>query len=192
MVEEAYEAIKEGSPEHLREELGDVLEQVLLHAQIEEDGGGFDIDDICRGLNEKLVRRHPHVFGPGAGAADSAGAALDSWDKVKATECADERDTVHTEGLLDSVPKSLSALMQAQKLSRRVAKVGFDWDSKDGVWEKFAEERAEYEAEDPSSDARAEEFGDLLFGLCLTAAAVREGRPSPVVWKPILKPLAKN
>ena len=132
MVEEAYEAveaIKEGSSEHLQEELGDVLEQVLLHSQIESDDGGFDIDDVCRALNEKLVRRHPHVFGPEAGNAHDADAALDAWDSVKAAERANEEDRVHTEGLLDSVPYSLPALMQAQKLSKRVAKLGFDWDS---------------------------------------------------------------
>ena len=166
MVEEAYEAveaIKEGSSEHLQEELGDVLEQVLLHSQIESDDGGFDIDDVCRALNEKLVRRHPHVFGPEAGNAHDADAALDAWDSVKAAERANEEDRVHTEGLLDSVPYSLPALMQAQKLSKRVAKVGFDWDSVHDIWQKVAEERAEYEAEAPGSEARAEEFGDLLF-----------------------------
>ena len=166
MIEEAYEAveaIKEGSSEHLQEELGDVLEQVLLHSQIESDDDGFDIDDVCRALNEKLVRRHPHVFGPEAGNAHDADAALDAWDSVKAAERANEEDRVHTEGLLDSVPHSLPALMQAQKLSKRVAKVGFDWDSVHDIWQKVAEERAEYEAEAPGSEARAEEFGDLLF-----------------------------
>ena len=165
MVEEAYEAveaIKEGSSEHLQEELGDVLEQVLLHSQIESDDGGFDIDDVCRALNEKLVRRHPHVFGPEAGNAHDADAALDAWDSVKAAERANEEDRVHAEGLLDSVPYSLPALMQAQKLSKRVAKVGFDWDSVHDIWQKVAEERAEYEVEAPGSEARAEEFGDLL------------------------------
>lgn len=125
MIEEAYEAveaIKEGSSEHLQEELGDVLEQVLLHSQIESDDGGFDIDDVCRALNEKLVRRHPHVFGPEAGNAHDADAALDAWDSVKAAERASEEDRVHTEGLLDSVPHSLPALMQAQKLSKRRVK----------------------------------------------------------------------
>lgn len=166
MIEEAYEAveaIKEGSSEHLQEELGDVLEQVLLHSQIESDDGGFDIDDVCRALNEKLVRRHPHVFGPEAGNAHDADAALDAWDSVKAAERANEEDHVHTEGLLDSVPYSLPALMQAQKLSKRVAKMGFDWDSVHDIWQKAAEERAEYEAEALGSEARAEEFGDLLF-----------------------------
>lgn len=166
MIEEAYEAVeavKGGSSEHLQEELGDVLEQVLLHSQIESDDGGFDIDDVCRALNEKLIRRHPHVFGPEAGNAQDADSALTVWDSVKAAERANEEDRVHTEGLLDSVPHSLPALMQAQKLSKRVAKVGFDWDSVEDIWQKAVEERAEYEAETPGSEARAEEFGDLLF-----------------------------
>ena len=161
MIEEAYEAVEaiaEGSPEHLKEELGDVLEQVVLHSQIEADSGtsagsgvrgraaGFDIDDVCRALNQKLVRRHPHVFGPEAGSTSSAAAVLDVWESVKAEERASAEDTVHTEGLLDSVPRSLPALMQAQKISKRAAKMGFEWASVDDVWDKVAEERAEFAA----------------------------------------------
>ena len=168
MIEEAYEAveaIKEGSSEHLQEELGDVLEQVLLHSQIESDDGGFDIDDVCRALNEKLVRRHPHVFGPEAGNAHDADAALDAWDSVKAAERANEEDRVHTEGLLDSVPYSLPALMQAQKISKRAAKMGFEWASVSDVWDKVAEERAEFDAEAPGTQQKTDEFGDILFAL---------------------------
>ena len=143
MIEEAYEAvdaIAEGSPEHLEEELGDVLEQVVLHSQIEADSGavgdgagdhaadtagtrdraaGFDIDDVCRALNQKLVRRHPHVFGPEAGSTSSAAAVLDVWESVKAEERASAEDTVHTEGLLDSVPQSLPALPEDLKACRK-------------------------------------------------------------------------
>ena len=193
MIEEAYEAvdaIAEGSPEHLEEELGDVLEQVVLHSQIEADSGvvggdsaggasdraagtadtcdraaGFDIDDVCRALNQKLVRRHPHVFGPEAGSTSSAAAVLDVWESVKAEERASAEDTVHTEGLLDSVPQSLPALMQAQKISKRAAKMGFEWASVDDVWDKVAEERAEFEAEAPGTQQKTDEFGDILFAL---------------------------
>ena len=189
MIEEAYEAVEaiaEGSPEHLEEELGDVLEQVLLHSQIEADSGavgdgardraagtadtrdraaGFDIDDVCRALNQKLVRRHPHVFGPEAGSTSSAAAVLDVWESVKAEERASAEDTVHTEGLLDSVPQSLPALMQAQKISKRAAKMGFEWASVDDVWDKVAEERAEFEAEAPGTQQKTDEFGDILFAL---------------------------
>ena len=182
MIEEAYEAVEaiaEGSPEHLEEELGDVLEQVVLHSQIEADSGvaggadsgvrdraaGFDIDDVCRALNQKLVRRHPHVFGPEAGSTSSAAAVLDVWESVKAEERASADDTVHTEGLLDSVPQSLPALMQAQKISKRAAKMGFEWASVDDVWDKVAEERAEFEAEIPGTQQKTDEFGDILFAL---------------------------
>ena len=178
MIEEAYEAVEaiaEGSPEHLEEELGDVLEQVILHSQIEADSGaaggdvdraaGFDIDDVCRALNQKLVRRHPHVFGPEAGSTSSAAAVLDVWESVKAEERASAEDTVHTEGLLDSVPQSLPALMQAQKISKRAAKMGFEWASVDDVWDKVAEERAEFDAEAPGTQQKTDEFGDILFAL---------------------------
>ena len=188
MIEEAYEAVEaiaEDSPEHLEEELGDVLEQVLLHSQIEADGGvaggagdhasgtagahdraaGFDIDDVCRALNQKLVRRHPHVFGSEAGSTSSAAAVLDVWESVKAEERASAEDTVHTEGLLDSVPQSLPALMQAQKISKRAAKMGFEWASVADVWDKVAEERAEFDAEAPGTQQKTDEFGDILFAL---------------------------
>ena len=180
MIEEAYEAVEaiaEGSPEHLEEELGDVLEQVVLHSQIEADSGasagsgerdraaGFDIDDVCRALNQKLVRRHPHVFGPEAGSTSSVAAVLDVWESVKAEERASAEDTVHTEGLLDSVPQSLPALMQAQKISKRAAKMGFEWASVDDVWDKVAEERSEFDAEAPGTQQKTDEFGDILFAL---------------------------
>ena len=178
MIEEAYEAVEaiaEGSPEHLEEELGDVLEQVVLHSQIEADSGvdggagdcaaGFDIDDVCRALNQKLVRRHPHVFGPEAGSTSSAAAVLDVWESVKAEERASAEDAVHTEGLLDSVPQSLPALMQAQKISKRAAKMGFEWASVNDVWDKVAEERAEFDAEASGTQQKTDEFGDILFAL---------------------------
>ena len=178
MIEEAYEAVEaiaEDSPEHLEEELGDVLEQVVLHSQIESDSGadgdahdraaGFDIDDVCRALNQKLVRRHPHVFGPEAGSASSAAAVLDVWESVKAEERASAEDAVHTEGLLDSVPQSLPALMQAQKISKRAAKMGFEWASVADVWDKVAEERAEFDAEASGTQQKTDEFGDILFAL---------------------------
>ena len=170
MIEEAYEAVEaiaEDSPEHLEEELGDVLEQVVLHSQIEADSSAtdFNIDDVCRALNQKLVRRHPHVFGPEAGSTSSAAAVLDVWESVKAEERASADDTVHTEGLLDSVPQSLPALMQAQKISKRAAKMGFEWASVDDVWDKVAEERAEFDAEASGTQQKTDEFGDILFAL---------------------------
>lgn len=167
MVEEAYEAvdaIAQNDDAHLREELGDVLEQVLLHAQIASDEHAFDIDDVCRELNEKLVRRHPHVFGDPAevGAVDSAGEVLDIWDDVKRAE---REDRSTAEGLLDSVPRSLPALMQAQKISKRAAGAGFEWDTVSDIWDKVLEERAEFEREEMGTPKATEEFGDILFAL---------------------------
>ena len=167
MVEEAYEAveaIEADDTAHLVEELGDVLEQVVLHAQIAADDGAFTIDDVVRGLNEKLVRRHPHVFGEHAAASDG-GEVVDIWDDVKAAERAAAGEDERPQGLLDSVPRSLPALMQCQKISKRAAKAGFEWRSVEGVWDKVAEERAEFEREASGSPERAAEFGDLLFSL---------------------------
>lgn len=167
MIEEAYEAvdcIEAGDTAHLREELGDVLMQVVLHAQIAADAGQFTFADVARDVNEKLVRRHPHVFGD-ARAADAAD-VLGIWDDVKRGERAGRSEEAgRPEGLLESVPRGLPALMQAQKVSRKVAKVGFEWENIEAVWEQVSEERAEFAAEEPGSDARAMEFGDLLFSL---------------------------
>jgi len=167
LIEESYEALeatRTGDDEALCEEMGDVLEQVLLHAQIGADEGSFDIDDVCRGLNQKLVRRHPHVFGE-AGGVGTADEVLDLWDKVKATEREAASDGGEEPGLLDSIPTSMPALMQCQKISKRAAKQGFEWETTADVWQKVAEERAEFEAEEAGSAAAAEEFGDLLFAL---------------------------
>lgn len=174
MIEEAYEAvdaIEEHDEEHLREELGDVLMQVLLHAQIAADGGSFDIHDVCRDLNRKLIRRHPHVFGVPGEEETSRNAASsedvsDIWNQVKQAERSAKAETTGEEpGLLDSVPKSLPALMQAEKISERAAKKGFDWQSTEEVWDKFQEEVGEFEAEPSGSERAFEEFGDVLFSL---------------------------
>jgi tetrapyrrole methylase family protein/MazG family protein len=175
MIEEAYEtsdAMAASDIPHIREELGDVLEQVLLNAQIGEDGGDFGIDDVCRELNEKLVRRHPHIFGDPAefGAVDSAGRVLDIWDDVKKQERADGYEPA---GLLDSIPRSFPALLQCQKISKRAAKAGFEWDTVDDVWDQFESEHREFLAEEPGSEGRAMEFGDMLFSLVNVAR--REG-----------------
>ncbi len=180
MVEEAYEAvdaIEADDMAHLREELGDVLLQVVLQSQIAADGGAFTIDDVCRDVNAKMIRRHPHVFGDAA--ASDANEVLDLWDQVKLAE----KDAA-SEGasLLDGVPKSFPALMQAQKISRKAASAGFDWPSVDEVWDKVAEEVDELKAayavaprsgdgkvskDDAGVHARAveAEFGDVLFSM---------------------------
>ena len=172
MIEEAYEAvdcIEADDVPHLREELGDVLMQVVLHAQIAADAGEFTMEDVARGIDAKLIRRHPHVFGEHA-EAQSADEVLDIWDavKLKEKEARDADAAAASErpaGLLDGVPRSLPALMQAQKVSRKAAAVGFDWETTEDVWAKVAEERAEFDREEPGSEAREMEFGDILFAL---------------------------
>ena len=162
MIEEAYEAvdcIEAGDTAHLREELGDVLMQVVLHAQIAADAGEFTVADVARDIDAKLIRRHPHIFGDAT--ADDADDVLQIWEQVKLQEKAEKP----AEGLLDSVPTGLPALMQAQKVSRKAAAVGFEWPDTDAVWEKVDEERAEFQAEERGSAQAEMEFGDLLFAL---------------------------
>lgn len=171
MIEEAYEAldcIEAGDEAHLREELGDVLMQVVLHAQIAADAGAFTMADVARDINDKLIRRHPHVFGERS--ADSADEVLAIWDSVKLAEKgAKDADAAEAgerpEGLLEGVPRSLPALMEAQKVSRKAASAGFEWETVADVWDKVAEERAEFEAEASGTAERELEFGDLLFAL---------------------------
>lgn len=171
MIEEAYEAldcIEAGDEAHLREELGDVLMQVVLHAQIAADAGAFTMVDVARDINDKLIRRHPHVFGERS--ATSADEVLAIWDSVKLAEKgAKDADAAEAgerpEGLLEGVPRSLPALMEAQKVSRKAASAGFEWETVADVWDKVAEERAEFEAEAPGTAERELEFGDLLFAL---------------------------
>lgn len=171
MIEEAFEAVDaiEGSQtRHLQEELGDVLMQVVLHAQIASDEGTFDIDDVCHDINEKLIRRHPHVFGDAC--ANDANEVLGIWDQVKLGEHrkaeaeADEAGT-RREGLLDGVPVAMPALMQAQKISRKAASAGFEWRSTNDVWAQVYSEINEFKAEEPGSLEAEMEFGDILFSL---------------------------
>ena len=171
MIEEAYEAvdcIEADDVAHLREELGDVLMQVVLHAQIAADAGEFTMEDVARDINQKLIRRHPHVFGDAA--ARDADEVLALWDSVKlaekeAKDKADEQAGEKPEGLLDGVPTSLPALMQAQKVSRKAAAVGFEWETVQDVWDKVDEEREEFHREAPGTAEREMEFGDVLFAL---------------------------
>lgn len=165
MVEEAYEAADAalGGGAHLAEELGDVLMQVLLNAQVAADAGDFTIDDVCRQINAKLVRRHPHVFGDAVAADTGAVGAI--WDDVKRREREGRSGADAPEGLLDSVPRSLPALLQCQKISTRAARAGFEWASVEDVWDQVASERREFEREERGSEEAAEEFGDVLFSL---------------------------
>jgi tetrapyrrole methylase family protein/MazG family protein len=169
-IEETYEAvdaIEANDVSHMCEELGDVLMQVVLQAQIAEDNGEFTIDDVCRGINEKLIRRHPHVFGDAA--ADTPEEVNKLWSRIKMEERATSDAQAQApgekrEGLLDGVPTSFPALLQAQKISRKAVAVGFEWESVDDVWAKVAEEIEEFKTAETPEDAQLE-FGDVLFAL---------------------------
>lgn len=149
-----------------REELGDVLLQVVLQSQIAADAGEFTVADVCRDVNAKMIRRHPHVFGEAA--AGSAEDVLSIWDNVKLAEkSAADAQAEEPEGLLDSVPASFPALLQAYKISRKAVAAGFEWDTVEDVWAKVEEEIAEFKQACRSYDAQAKEleFGDVLFSL---------------------------
>ena len=192
LVEEAYEAldaVQEGSVDHLREELGDVLLQVVLQSQIAADAGEFTIDDVCESIDAKMIRRHPHVFGDVD--ASNANEVAELWEQVKLAEKEAAAKTAESGGaesrksLLDGVPTHFPALLQAQKISRAAVAAGFEWETIDDVWDKVAEERQELEAayaaapktadgkvlesdsgvRDPLVAAAEMEFGDLLFAL---------------------------
>ena len=163
-IEEAYEvagAIEEENWDGLKDELGDLLFQVVFHARIAEERGLFDFGDVVAAVTDKMVRRHPHVFGDMPG-IDSAEAQVNAWEKHKARERAAKPDA----SLLDDVPRALPALTRALKLQKRAASVGFEWDSAPRVVEKLAEEANEIvqakESGAPQGDI-AEEVGDLLF-----------------------------
>lgn len=169
MIEEAYEAvdaIEQHDAAHLREELGDVLLQVVLQSQIAADAGEFTVADVCRDVNAKMIRRHPHVFGEAS--AGSAEEVLSIWDNVKLAEkSAADAQAEEPEGLLDSVPVSFPALLQAYKISRKAVAAGFEWDTVEDVWAKVEEEIAEFKQACCFDDAQAKEleFGDVLFSL---------------------------
>jgi nucleoside triphosphate diphosphatase len=173
-IEEAYEvadAIERGSPEDLREELGDLLLQVVFHARMAEEAGLFDFGGVVEAITAKLVRRHPHVFGDAR--ALSPGAVKALWGRIKADEKQTKAETRANRGLpteaapgaLDGVPLALPALSRALKLQEKAGKVGFDWNDVRAVLAKIAEEIAEVEAEiaDGSAETVADEIGDLLF-----------------------------
>lgn len=148
-IEEAYEvkdAIDQKDMEDLKSELGDLLFQVLFHARLASEIGAFDLDDVADTLVDKMVRRHPHVFG---------GSEKFDWESLKEAE--------RTGGTLDGVALALPALMRAQKLQKRAAKVGFDWPDTQGAFDKIVEEARELKDAEP--DQQQEEAGDLLFSV---------------------------
>ena len=160
MLEEAYEAvdaIDDNNIPNLREELGDDLLQVVLHAQIAKDDGDFDIEDVAKELSEKLIHRHPHVFGNQK--VNSTDEILTNWDKLK------QEEKTYRKSVLDGVSKSQSALMSAQKISKKVVKVGFEWDSIESLKKCIQSEYKEFEeaVQSGNRDHMEDEMGDIFF-----------------------------
>ncbi len=163
-IEEAYEvadAIERGDMDDLCDELGDLLLQVVFHAQMASEAGHFDFDDVAGGITDKMLRRHPHVFG--AETDRSQQTINENWERIKAEERSGKAD----DSVLAGIAKALPALKRAQKLGKRAGTVGFDWPDRRGVHEKIHEELAELEQAVGSRDpAEIEvEFGDLLFAV---------------------------
>lgn len=160
MIEEAYEAvdaIDDNDLKHLQEELGDVLLQVLLHSQIASEEGAFSIEDVSRELKEKLIHRHPHVFGNVK--VNSTDDILNNWDKLKAEE------KTHRKSAMDGISKAQSALMSAQKISKRAVKTGFEWPNEKSLYDCIYSEFEEFKEAEKEGDREhmEEEYGDILF-----------------------------
>lgn len=160
LLEESYEvleALDDEDFEELKKELGDLLLQIVFHAQIANERGDFNIWDVVRGINEKLIRRHPHVFGDTS--VNSAEEVVVNWEKIKMAE--------GKKSVIDGVPKELSGLLRAHRIQKKAAQVGFDWDDVREVWKKVKEEEDELREALAANDADKieNEFGDLLFSL---------------------------
>ena len=167
LLEESYEALAaldSEDPRKMTEEFGDLLLQIVLNAQIASEEGEFGMPDVFKGIYDKLIRRHPHVFGETR--VDGVGSVLKNWEKLKAEERAGS--TEPEKGLLDGVPLALPALLQAQDYQDRAARVGFDWPEIEGVLEKIAEEIQEVREANDEQEL-AGELGDLIFSLVILA-----------------------
>lgn len=159
-IEEAYEvvhAIDEENYEELKKELGDLLLHVVFHTEMAGEIAGFNIDDVIQSITEKLIRRHPHIFGDTE--VKDADEVKENWEKIKMAE--------GRKSVLDGLPEALPALLRAQRMQEKASKVGFDWSEKADVWHKVEEEIKEFrEAEaEGNKEKIEEEFGDLLFAL---------------------------
>ncbi|MFC5704215.1 nucleoside triphosphate pyrophosphohydrolase [Cohnella faecalis] len=174
-IEETYEAIEaidNDDPDNMKEEFGDVILQVLLHSQMEEENGAFDVYDVLAELNDKLIFRHPHVFG--GEDARNAEEALKNWEQMKAEEKR-RKGVEERQSVLDGIPKDLPALPRAYKLQKKASRVGFDWPDLSGVFDKIEEELAELRqaASDESPERQKDELGDLLFAVVNAARFIK-------------------
>ncbi len=162
LIEEAYEAldaIESGDPLHIREELGDILLQIYLHAEIAREQNQFTIDDIAESIIKKIILRHPHVFGDAQ--VRDADHVADRWEQIKKAE------KPHRESILDGVPKHLPALLKAYRIQQKVSRVGFDWERIEDIAAKLDEEVGELKSAITTSDKEkiTEEAGDILFSI---------------------------
>ena len=170
-LEEAYEvadAIERNDMANLQEELGDLLLQVVFHSQMANEQGLFNFEEVAAGVNEKMIRRHPHVFGNGA-KVKTAQDQLANWDAIKATEKTQKKG----ESVLDDVPNKFPALLRAQKMGKAASKKGFDWPEISPVFEKVEEEFAELQEAVAENSNIEEELGDLLFAVVNIARHVK-------------------
>jgi XTP/dITP diphosphohydrolase len=161
MVEEVYEAIEaidQKNWDDLRKELGDILLHIVFHAEMAQENDHFDIGDVILGIQQKLIRRHPHVFGETR--VSGTGEVLKNWEQIKKTENPDG-------SVLDGVPSSLPGLLRAQRMQEKAAGVGFDWPNWKGAWDKLKEEIDEFNdvLESENAAKKADEFGDILFSM---------------------------
>ncbi len=159
MLEEAYEAvdaIDDNDFDHLKEELGDVLLQVVLHSQIAKEEKKFNIEDVAKGISDKLIHRHPHVFGDVK--VNSTNEILDNWEKLKKEEKPDRTS------IMDGISRSQSALMSAQKISKKAVKVGFEWPSEKSLYDCVISEIKEF-SDAKTIEDKEDELGDILFAV---------------------------
>lgn len=170
LLEETYEvleAMHEGDPKKLREELGDLLLQIVLNAQVAKDNGEFDIQDVAKGINDKMISRHPHVFGDKS--LDTSDQVVAQWQELKERE-KEAKDEV-PKSAMDGIPRTLPALLQALKISEKAVAQGFEWEKEEDIWAQLDSELDELKEELKHPDAKANrrntdlELGDVLFTL---------------------------
>ncbi len=159
-IEETYElseAIIENNPEEIKKELGDILLHIVFYSKIGSEKGQFDVGEVCKSLIEKLIRRHPHIYGEVK--VEGAEEVLQNWEQIKLQEKGEKKN-----GILDGVPKGLNGLVKAYRMQEKASQVGFDWDEAEKAYEKVTEEWQEYQEATTKEDKEAE-FGDYLFAL---------------------------
>lgn len=156
-VHELSDAIMDNNPDEVRKELGDILLHIVFYSKIASEHGYFDMGEVCKSLIEKLIRRHPHIYGNIQ--VNGEAEVLQNWEQIKLAEKGNKKN-----GLLDGVPKGLNSIVKAFRMQEKASQVGFDWDEAEKAYEKVEEEWAEFKAA-TNKDEEEEEFGDYLFAL---------------------------